>query len=194
MYWRIKTHSPEYYLRMYAIHIALVVSLVLNALLIVTRPSNKNLNKEQKGVYEQFSKDVIGHMLDRSYVSYEHSMLSLKDELAPSIVAKLQKEESLPKSMDELKILAETQRKNRELSAVNFNKIKVGELTPVTIGQMQVPLVPVEVDGTFAVHSLDESQNIEQTPFKFRLFIGTNSKTQKPILVIYEDHSPPPNA
>lgn len=93
MYWRVRKASIDQLVRQYGVHVLLVFSVLLNALLIVTRPGpGKALTKDQKVNYESFARTVTAHLLDTNYITYKDSTMALIDkELAPPVVAALSK-------------------------------------------------------------------------------------------------------
>ncbi|MBI4533985.1 MAG: hypothetical protein HY711_08550, partial [Candidatus Melainabacteria bacterium] len=64
MYWRVKNLGPEHLIRMYGVHVALALSLIVNVFLVVTRPNlSKMVTKEQKANFDQFVRTVTNQIL-----------------------------------------------------------------------------------------------------------------------------------
>src|SRR3990167_1993463 len=129
MYWRVKNLGPEHLMRMYGVHVALVLSLLMNAFLVVTRPNlSKLVTKEQKANFDQFARTVTNQILDFNYISYQDSVRSLvSGELAPSVVNNLKQQEMLPKSNEDLKARAQTIAVQKQVSAVRIDLVNQGE-------------------------------------------------------------------
>src|SRR5208283_1293625 len=98
MYWRVRNNDPMQLIRKYGIYVGLSVSLLLNLLLIATRPNPKNMVTDKPN-YEHFARTVTSQFLDSSYISYGPNTLALlSGELAPSLMQKLQADGTLPKT------------------------------------------------------------------------------------------------
>lgn len=167
MYWRVRNVTPEDLMRQYGVHIALIVSILVNVGLFLTRPDpKKNVAKPLKDQFTNFARQVTNHILDNSYVSFEQSTMELlSKELAPSVKQQMMKAELLPKSMDEVKATARTLEQQRQITAVRIDAINQAE--PNAQG-----LIPVEVRGVVAKYSAEESGPPAPQPFTFKFLMG----------------------
>jgi hypothetical protein len=165
----------------YGIYVGLTVSLLLNVLLIATRPNlSKVVGAADKANFEQFARTVTSQFLDSSYISYGANTLALMSgELAPSLRDKLQADGTLPRSKEEIAATERELSAKREVTAVRIDSVDLGEPDSNSF-------VPADVKGTVAVHSADESGPSEQN-FHFKLLIGTSAQTNAPLLVRMEE-------
>lgn len=199
MYWRVRKVGVDQIVRMYGLHALLVVSVLANLLLVATRPDPKKfISTEQKTGFENFARTVTQHILDTSYISYSSSTKALigtgsePGELSKTVIDGMKKQELLAKTWDELKATQKTLEDQRQVSAVRIDEVTQGELENVTLGQAQVPLVPVVVKGVVAVHSAEEQGPSGPVPFRFKYWLGTVNNTTKPIVVQFQDLSQRP--
>ncbi|HEY9868118.1 MAG TPA: hypothetical protein V6D08_02835 [Candidatus Obscuribacterales bacterium] len=195
MYWRIRRVSPEQVARQYGVHAVCAVSILLNVLLIATRPNpKKEVGAEMKTNLEQFARNVTQHILDSSFISYEQSTLALlgnnmtPGELAPQVVKQMKANEQLPKTIEDLKATARTLEAQRQVSAIRIDGVVLGE--PDERG-----LVPIQVAGQAAIHSADESVSGTPMPFRFVYKVGMwgppnqPEVPRKPIVIDLKDLS-----
>ena len=198
MYWRVRKITPEQIARQYGVHAALGASLLMNVLLITTRPAVPKISPEIKVGYEQFARQVTQHLLDTSYITYADSTLDLlKDELAPNVVKQLRAQDMLAKSEDDLRSTAKTLIEQHQVSAV-----KITESVPSDLDQNS--MLPVEVKGLVAIHSAQENGPSDPVHFDFKFKIGgkvgqdgkpmmsPDGKTPVPCIVEFQDVSPKP--
>ncbi|MBC7997534.1 MAG: hypothetical protein IAF58_06310 [Leptolyngbya sp.] len=194
MYWRIRRVSPEHVIKTYGVHAALAVSLLCNAVLMVTRPNpQKQVSGEMKTNLDVFARNVTQHILDTSFISYEASTRALlptgpvPGELSAAVVALLKQREQLPKSGEDLKATARTLESQRQVCAVRIDSVAQGE--PDANSHM-----PIDVSGVVAIHSADESVSGNPVPFRFQYKVGmaTNPNTPgvtRPIVIDFKDLS-----
>ncbi|HEY9679459.1 MAG TPA: hypothetical protein V6C76_15735 [Drouetiella sp.] len=170
MYWRVRKASVDQLVRKYGVHVLLVFSVLMNGLLIVTRPNpSKTLSKDAKVNYENFARTVTQHLLDTNYITYKDSTLALIDkELAPPVVQALSKAEMLAGSQEELFAQAKSLTDRRQFSAVRIEEVTSAE--PNNRG-----LIPIDVKGVVAIHSAEESGPSGPVAFKFRYLVGNKS-------------------
>jgi len=180
MYWRVKNLGPEHLVRQYGVHVGLVVSVLLNVILIATRPNPHPVSGALKANFEQFARQVTNQLLDSSYITYEKSTSALfSGELAPSVVTQLIKAELLPKSAEDVKAQVRSLTDQRQVSAVRIDSLNQGEPNPQG-------LIPIEVSGVVVIHSAQESGPSGPQPFKFKFLMGQNAKTQQPIVAAFQ--------
>jgi len=173
---------------------------LLNVLLVTTRPAVPKVSAEVKMSYEQFAKQVTQHLLDTSYITYADSTLALlKDELAPNVKKQLIAQDMLAKSEDDLRSTAKTLIEQHQVSAV-----KISECTPSELDQNG--MMPVDVKGMVAIHSAAETGPAEPVQFEFKFKIGArvgpdgkalmteDGKTPLPCIVEFKDVSPKPTS
>lgn len=175
MYWRVRNITPEVLMRMYGVHVALGVSLLLNVGLFFTRPDPKKLVGQQiKTDFDHFARTVTSHLLDSSYITVEQNTTALMSgELAPSVIQQLKQVGLLPQSLEEMKAQSRTAAEERRVTAVKIDSVNIGEPNPNG-------LVPVEVSGSVAIHSASGSE--DPKPYRFKYLLGTHKETQKPIV------------
>jgi len=188
MYWKVRRYTPKELLKLYGLHIALIVSVFINLCLLVTRPNlAKTVSAEVKADFDAFARKVTNHILDTSYITYEAATMSLMSpesgELTPPVVRILQQQQQLPRDMSELKATAKTYMAQRRVSAVRIDEVNQKEMD----GR---GLVPVEVVGVVAVHSAEEADP-GPVHFRFRYLIGMRPGTQTPTVANFQDLSPP---
>jgi len=181
MYWRVRKAGLDQYVRQYGLHAFLALSLCLNGLLIISRPSGKpGVTKEQKADMDGFVRGVTNHLLDTSYISYRRSTLALTNELAKKPVqAMLSQAGMLALSADELNAQEKSLQDSRQLSALSINEVTAGEPDANRGG-----LVPIEVRGVVAIHSTDERGTADPQPFRFKYWVGNKGdpKTKQPLM------------
>jgi hypothetical protein len=178
MYWRVRKASVDQLVRLYGVHVLLVFSVIMNALLIATRPNPKaTITKDQKVSYENFARNVTAHLLDTNYISYKESTLALiEKELAPNVVQVLSKAGMLAATQDELAAQAKSLSDSRQLSAIRVDEVTTGDPN-------QRGLIPMDVRGVVAIHSAEESGPSGPVNFKFRYLIGNKSdKNGQPVM------------
>lgn len=184
MYWRVRRVSPQQMIAQYGVHVALVISLLANALLFFTRPNTKGMSAETKVDFDQFARRVTQHLLDTSYISYAQSTAALINggELAPNVIAALRQSEMLFKTDEEFQATLRMLKQQRKLVAVRIDSVQVGE-------PAQGGLCPVSVAGEVAIHSAEESGPGEPVPFRFQYMVGQHRETMKPIVAQFADQS-----
>lgn len=194
MYWRVRRVSPEQVVKTYGVHACLVVSLLVNGFLLITRPNpQKQVSGEMKTNLDVFARNVTQHILDTSFISYESSTRALlptgsvPGELAPPVVALLKQREQLPKTLEDLRATARTLESQRQVSAVRIDSVNQGEPD-------EKSLVPLDVSGMVAIHSADESVSGNPVPFRFVYKVGMaaspqNPEVKRPIVVDFRDMS-----
>lgn len=178
MYWRVRKSSVDQLVRQYGVHVLLVFSVLMNVLLVVTRPNpGKTVSKEARVNYENFARTVTQHLLDTNYISYKESTLALiEKELAPPVVQVLSKNGMLAATQDELAAQAKSLSDSRQLSAIRIDEVTSSE--PNNKG-----LIPMDVRGVVAIHSAEESGPSGPVNFKFRYLIGNKSdKNGQPVM------------
>jgi hypothetical protein len=191
MYWRVRTISANDLLKKYGVHIALIVSIFLNVILALTRPNpNAGVIKNAQQNFKPFAETVTRQLLDSSYISYEQSTnaLARSGELAREVVVQLQKQDKLPKTLDEIKATVRTLTEQKQVSAVRIDSVSPGE--PNAKG-----LIPMEVTGVVAIHSAEESGPTDPVPFRFRYLLGfrqnpdepNNPNSQLPIVAAFSE-------
>lgn len=196
MYWRVRKLAPHQMAKQYGVHVALIFSVLTNALLILTRPATPKISLDSKTYNIQFAKTVTQHLLDTSYITYAQSTMALiNDELAPPVVFQLRKGEMLAKSNEDLRAMVQQLTTQRTVSAVKIDEIKDYDLTPQGF-------MPVEVKGLVVVHSAEEAS--PAVPFAFKYIIGAKTKqdgsmmmmadgkTPAPLVIQFQDISPKP--
>lgn len=187
MYWRVRNLGPEHLLRQYGVHLALGVSILVNAGLFFTRPKpHADVIKQAQKNFDVFARQVTAHLLDSSYITYDQSTAALLGgggavgELAPSVVQQLKQSELLPKSAEEVEATKRQLGEERRVSAVRIDSVTPGEPNPQG-------LIPVVVQGIAAFHSASGSE--DPHPFKFQYLMGLTGKTpeeQKPIVAAFQ--------
>ncbi|HEY9867593.1 MAG TPA: hypothetical protein V6D08_00175, partial [Candidatus Obscuribacterales bacterium] len=71
MYWKVRNLGPEHLVRQYGVHAALAVSVLMNILLLLTRPNpSAAIVKQEQKRFAEFARQVTQHLLDGSYISY----------------------------------------------------------------------------------------------------------------------------
>lgn len=180
MYWRVRKVTPEQLLKMYGVHIILGLSLFANFILFMSRPKS-TIAADKKADYTTFVKAVTTHLLDTSYISYMQSTTMLTQELDGPLLARLKKDGTMPATMEEVKASQMNFQKTRRVSAIQFNSVELKDL-------LQNGMLPVDVQGTVAVHSADESA---QQPFHFMFVVGVRG-TDPPSPVIFDFKDLPP--
>ncbi|MBX9670312.1 MAG: hypothetical protein K2X93_22120 [Candidatus Obscuribacterales bacterium] len=183
MYWRVRKITPEQMLKQYSVHVILAISLLGNAFLFISRPKKEAMDKQMKLDFVNFSKQVTNHLLDTSYINYIDSTSRLQAELSDAVKGKLRQDGILPSTEQELKANLLEFSKSRRVCALQFQAVDIKEPNPQG-------LVPIEVSGTVAVHSADESA---QQPFHLMYMVGLSKKTEppSPIVVDMKDLPPP---
>ncbi len=179
MYWRVNNVTPEMLMRMYGVHVALGICVIVIVLQFITRPDPKKLvNTQVKTDFDHFARAVTTHLLDSSYISVEQNTTALvSGELAPSVVQQLKQAGIVPNSMDEMKAQARTAADERRVCSVRIDSVNLGDPN-------QQGLVPVDVAGLVAIHSASGSEDPKQ--FRFKYLVGQNSQTQKPIVAQFQ--------
>jgi len=188
MYWRVRKYTPEQLFRLYGVYIALATSVFMNMILLLTRPNlNRLVTPEVKADFDSFSRKVTQHILDTSYITYYDSTSALmSSELSPPVVQMLQQQQTLPKSLTELKATAKTYTAQRRVSAVRIDEVEVRQNDMDRLGR-----IPVDVSGVVAVHSAEEADP-GPVPFKFRFMVGRSTKEpHDPLVASFQDLSPP---
>jgi len=188
MYWRIRKYGPLDVLKKYGLHMVLVISLIFNFLLIVTRPNLKKLvTADVRTQLEIFARQVAIHILDTSYISYGAATTSLLDpqngELAQPVINYLRQQQLLPNTREELKANIQTYTDQKRVVAIRIDNVNTGDAVVVN-GQS---LIPIDVSGVVAVHSADEAG--PPTPFHFQILIGYRPNTQAPLVADFRDLS-----
>ncbi len=186
MYWRVRNFGPEHLVRQYGVHAALGASVLINVLLIVSRPNpHAGVIGAAKKNFEVFARQVTTHLLDSSYITYDQSTAALLGgggvvgELAPSVVQQLKQIELLPKSAEEVEATRRQLGEERRVSAVRIDSVTPGEMD-------KNGMIPVEVKGIAAYHSASGSE--DPHPFRFQYLMGLTGKTpeeQKPIVAAF---------
>src|SRR5476649_1185805 len=97
MYWRVQKIGPEQLVKLYGVHLLLILSLLVNGFLWLTRPA-KTMPAAVKADMDTFSRRLTNHLLDTSYISCENNMTALRQELDPPLAANLTQQGILPKS------------------------------------------------------------------------------------------------
>lgn len=178
MYWRVRKSSVDQMVRQYGVHVLLIFSVLMNILLIVTRPNpSKTISKDAKVSYENFARQVTAHLLDTNYISYKESTMALLDkELSPPVADVLRKAGMLAATADELAAQAKSLSDQRQLSAIRIDEVTSGE--PNNRG-----MIPMDVRGVVAIHSAEESGPSGPVNFKFRFLVGNKSdKNGQPVM------------
>jgi len=188
MYWRIRKYGPLDVVKKYGIHIALVVSLLFNFLLIVTRPNLKKKVTVDVGVQlEQFARRVATHILDTSYISYGSATAALMNpdtgELDPTVVNVLRSQQLLPNSPAELKANIQTYTDQRRVVSIKIDQVTINDAVSVNGANSanKESLIPIDVSGIIAVHSADEAG--PPSPFHFQFLVGSRAGNQEALLV-----------
>jgi len=187
MYWRVRRYTPEELLKLYGLHIALIVSVLLNILLFISRPNlSKTISPEVKADFDSFARKVTNHILDTSYITYAASTAALMNpeggELTKPVIVYLQQQQQLPRDMNESKAQASTYMAKRRVCAVRVDEVNQREMD-------SRGMVPVDVSGVVAVHSSEEADP-GPVPFHFRYLIGFRPNSQTPIVANFQDLSP----
>lgn len=198
MYWRVRKLSPDQMVRQYGVHVGLVVSVLVNLLLIATRPQVPKVSAEAKQGIEQFARTVTQQLLDTSYISFKTSTMALLEgELDPHVVNNLRAQEMIAKTQDELNATAKELTDHRQVSACKIDEVIMGELN-------NKGLQPVEVKGVVAIHSAEETGPSGPVPFDFKFLIGakagpdgqplmaSDGKSTIPMVAEFQDASPKP--
>lgn len=181
MYWKVRNLGPEHFVRQYGVHAALAVSVLMNILLLLTRPNpSAAIVKQEQKRFAEFARQVTQHLLDGSYISYEQSTLALlptpqgPGELAPNVVAQLKQQELIPRSADEAKAILRDLTDTKRVSALRIDSVTPGEPTPQG-------LIPVQVKGVAAAHSASGS---EEHAFTLNFLMGLTGQPpdQRPIV------------
>ena len=189
MYWRIRKYGPIDVLKKYGIHIALVISLLFNFLLFVSRPNlKKKVTIDVAAQLENFARGVATHILDTSYISYGPSTAALmspdRGELDAPVVNLLRSQQLLPNSPAELKANIQTYTDQKRVVAVHIDKVSTGDAVTVN----GASLIPIDVWSTTAVHSADEAGSPNHWHFQFLIgYRGGN--TQAPLVADFKDLS-----
>jgi hypothetical protein len=186
MYWRIRKYGVAEMFQQYGLHLAVLISVLLNIFLIATRPGpNKGVSTEVKTDFEQFGRRVTQHILDTSYINYQSATTSLMDpqsgELAPPVVNIMRKRGLLPNSKEELQASIKAFGDSKRVCAVNVQTVRVSD--PDSQG-----LIPIDVTGVVAVHSAEESYP-GPVPFHFRYRVGYRRGSTTPLVSDFADLS-----
>jgi hypothetical protein len=190
MYWRIHKYGPLDILKKYWLHIVLIVSVLFNFLLMVTRPNpKKTIPVDVKQQMDQFARQVTNHILDTSYISYQAATNALLDkdtgELDKPVVIYMRQQQILPNSEEELKAEIQTYTEKKRVVAIRIDNVDIGEPRPISDSQS---LIPIDVSGVIAVHSADEAD--QPRSFHFKYLMGVR-KSGVPIVATFQDLSPP---
>lgn len=188
MYWRVRRLSIKELLEKYWVNIALMASLLLNFMLWVTRPDpNKGIPKDVKANYEQFVRNVTGHLLDSSYISYRDStaLLLNSGELTRQVIDWMRKNELIGKSSEEIEQTAKTLYEQRQVAAIKIDQVTVQEPTA------NQPLVTADVTGQVAIHSAADSGPTNPVSFHFLYFMDLRHNPDKS-LIMGPDNKPMP--
>lgn len=186
MYWRVRKVGPEQMFKQYGVHVGLAFSVLVNLILITTRPATPKVSPEIKMSFEEFAKTVTRHLLDTSYITYSDSTVSLLNgELAPPVIEGLKRDDILPKNEQDLLARAKDLSTKRQVSAVKIEKVMPGELDPRG-------LLPVEVKGVFIIQSTEESGPPGPVPFDFKYTIGGRMNQDGTPMMMADGHTPMP--
>ncbi len=179
MYWRVQKVGPEQLVKLYGVHLLLILSLLINGFQWITRPA-KSMPEGVKADIESFSRKLTHHLLDTSYISCEANMTALRSELDPPLAANLTRQGILPKTAQDMRAMVLDMQERKQICAVRIDDIKVSE--PTAQG-----LIPARVTGICAIHSAAETA---ERRFTFQYLIGQRGDTGQLILSQYEDLSP----
>jgi len=164
-------------MRMYGVHVALAISLLINLGLFLSRPDpKKNVGQQIKNDFNIFARQVTQHLLDSSYITVEQNTAALlSGELAPSVIAQLKQGGLLPNTLDEMRAQSRAAADERRVTAVRIDNVSLGDPN-------QNGLIPAEVSGAVAIHSASGSE--DPKPFKFKYLLGQTKKGEelKPIV------------
>jgi hypothetical protein len=177
MYWRVRRLSIKELAERYWVNLALIVSLVMNFMLWVTRPDpNKGIPKEVKANYEQFVRTVTAHLLDSSYISYKDSTAQLlsSGELTRPVIDWMRKNELIGKSNDEIDQTAKSLYDQRQVAAIKIDQVNVVEPGP---GQP----VTADVTGQVAIHSAADDKT-NPVSFHFLFFLDLRHNADKTMI------------
>lgn len=181
MYWKVQKIGPEQLIRSYGVHILLAVSIAANGVLLATRPKT-NVSSETKQTVEVFTRGVTQHLLDSSYINCEGNITALRKELAPNVLQLLMQAKELPANDTELMALIKDMSERKQTCSVRIDSVKTGD--PTANG-----LIPVEVQGTCAIHS---SSDTSEQPFRFQYLVGQHRETQAYLIAQFQNVSPQP--
>jgi len=186
MYWRIRKYGATEMLQQYGLHVAVLISVLLNVFLIATRPSpNKGVSTEVKTDFDVFARRVTQHILDTSYINYQNATTALMDpqngELAPPVVSVMRQRGLLPNSKEELQASIKAFGDSKRVCAVNVQNVRVSDPDSQS-------LIPIDVSGVVAVHSAEESYP-GPVPFHFRYRVGYRRGSQTPLVSDFADLS-----
>ncbi|MGH9550614.1 MAG: hypothetical protein ACRD3W_14640 [Terriglobales bacterium] len=186
MYWRIRKIGPEQIAKQYGVHAGLIFSVLVNVVLITTRPAMPKVAPETKMSFEQFAKTVTQHLLDTSYITYTDSTASLLNgELAPPVIALMRQQETLAKSNEELRAIQKKLEESQQVSAVKIEQIIDSDLDPNG-------MLPVEVRGIVAIHSAEETGPAGPEHFDFKFLVGARPGPDGKPLMMADGHTPMP--
>lgn len=174
MYWRVRTITPEQLARMYGVHVALAVSLLVNVGLFFTRPDPKKLvNTQIKTDFDHFARIITTQLLDNSFISYEQSTTALLtgQELTGNVIQQLKADGTLPKSVDEVKATAQSLEEQKTVSSVRIDAVNQGE--PNAQG-----MIPVRVQGLLVIHNASGCE--DPKPFTFQYLMGQAGRPDDP--------------
>ena len=180
MYWRVQKVSPEQMLKQYGAHILLAVSLMGNAVLWISRPAKPSVSNEVKQDIEKFARQVTNNLLDTSYITCQENMISLRDELAPSVQQTLSAAGVLPKSEQDLRALVMDMTERKQICAVRIDSVKPGEADANGC-------IPVRVTGVCAIHSAAETG---ERNFAFQYLLGSKREGGALVVANWADLTP----
>ncbi len=169
MYWKVRKLSLKDIAVQNWPYFALALSVFINLILIVSRPSNsKGMSGELKLNYDKFARDVTIHLLDTSYISYKNSTfllggqsLSGGGELERRVLESMKQSGLIAKNSEEMEATGKTLLDSRQVSAVRIDQVDV---QPPPAPNKPIP---VEVSGVVAIHSAQDSAPTNPVPFHF---------------------------
>jgi hypothetical protein len=107
-------------------------------------------------------------------------MTQLRDELAPTLAAKLVGQGVLPKNAQDMHALVLDMQEHKQICAVRIDQFQVSEPNPQG-------LIPVQVSGVCAIHN--SAETVERR-FIFQYLIGQRAGTSQLLLAEFNDLSP----
>lgn len=161
-------------MRTYGVHVVLLVSLFINLVMFVTRPSfSRGVNPALKRSFEELARDVTNQLLDSSYISYEKNttLLVSARELAPGVITAMQKSGYLPKNKEELLANVRSLTSEKMVISVRIDQVVQGEPDP-----QQGNCVPIDIGGVVAKHS---ASGADEQKFHLKFLMGLQATGQK---------------
>jgi hypothetical protein len=144
------------------------------AALSPAQQTNEELLRERtKASVDKFARQVVTHLLDTGFDTYESSMRNLmNEELAPTAVAHLQRAGLLPRTVQEQNAHAKSLADKQQVCAISIDESVVGTKNAAA-------LIPCELSGMNLSYSRKHRASASLKPFAMNLQIATENNQLK---------------